>query len=298
MKTLVNNILVLLVLLSAVAFSQQQIQTVTNSNDWSLDGVIWSSWTDTINTTFLRNLGGGATFRFYGGTMFAAGEWGIQMNFSKTFSSPLLIPDSVQISCEIEKGTNNWIGVCVYWAVYDSSVGWYFQFDNNKISSTQKKLCWDMTGMKNFGIKKISQISLIFQVATPDSTYTGADVGVHDLTVAYGKNTQLIDFGYLSTGVDEVSDQKQIPKGFALEQNYPNPFNPSTTIRYTVPQQGQVKLNVYNSLGQQVKTLVSEEKGKGSYEVVFNASNLPSGTYFYRLQTGTTVETKKMLLLK
>jgi len=88
------------------------------------------------------------------------------------------------------------------------------------------------------------------------------------------------------------------PKSFTLEQNYPNPFNPSTTINYEIPTSGIVSLKVYDVLGKEIATLVNEEKPAGIYEVNFNAVNLPAGVYFYRLQTGDFVQTKKMILLK
>jgi hypothetical protein len=88
------------------------------------------------------------------------------------------------------------------------------------------------------------------------------------------------------------------PKTFLLEQNYPNPFNPSTTIRYQLPVASEVKLEVYDVLGKKIATLVNERQSVGSYQVVWNASGLSSGTYFYRLQAGTFVETKKMIMVK
>lgn len=89
-----------------------------------------------------------------------------------------------------------------------------------------------------------------------------------------------------------------IPTEFRLEQNYPNPFNPSTTIEYSIPQAGLVTIKIFDILGREVTTLVNEEKQRGNHEVKFNGSNLSSGIYFYRLQAGSFVETKKMLLLK
>ncbi len=100
-----------------------------------------------------------------------------------------------------------------------------------------------------------------------------------------------------STGVDE-KDNGEIPTAFALEQNYPNPFNPTTAISYQLPVIGFVTLKVYDLLGREVATLVNETKAPGNYEVNFNASNLPSGVYFYRLKAEEFVETKKMILLK
>ena len=96
-----------------------------------------------------------------------------------------------------------------------------------------------------------------------------------------------------------------IPNKFVLYQNYPNPFNPTTTIKYSIPvgdanfaSTTNTILKVYDILGKEVLTLVDEHKSSGTYEVVFDASNLASGTYIYRLQVGSYAETKKMLLVK
>lgn len=97
--------------------------------------------------------------------------------------------------------------------------------------------------------------------------------------------------------VTVVSDES-IPNNFLLQQNYPNPFNPSTTIRFSIPASGLLTLKVYDVLGNDVATLVNEEKPSGSYEVNFAATQLSSGIYFYKLQTGSFVEIKKMILLK
>jgi hypothetical protein len=97
---------------------------------------------------------------------------------------------------------------------------------------------------------------------------------------------------------DEVYVESLAPTDFVLDQNYPNPFNPSTTITFGVPVRARVSLKVFNSLGEVVAVLINEEKAAGSYDAEFDASTLPSGTYFYRLQAGSFVGTKKMVLMK
>jgi photosystem II stability/assembly factor-like uncharacterized protein len=89
-----------------------------------------------------------------------------------------------------------------------------------------------------------------------------------------------------------------LPDKYELFQNYPNPFNPTTKISYALPQNSFVELKVFNLLGQEIATLVNQEKPAGYYQVDFNASSLPSGVYFYQLNAGEFVITKKMLLLK
>ncbi|MCG6913041.1 T9SS type A sorting domain-containing protein [bacterium BMS3Abin03] len=91
---------------------------------------------------------------------------------------------------------------------------------------------------------------------------------------------------------------KLVPDEFTLYQNYPNPFNPNTKIKYYIPKSSQVQIIVYDILSNEITTLVNEEKPAGNYEVQFDASNLPSGAYFYKLQAGSYTKTMKMLLLK
>ena len=89
-----------------------------------------------------------------------------------------------------------------------------------------------------------------------------------------------------------------MPNNFILEQNYPNPFNPSTIIKYSIAEDGFVKLSVYNLLGEEVAKLVNESKKAGRYEVTFNAAEYSSGVYLYRLETTNYSSIKKMVLVK
>jgi hypothetical protein len=95
-----------------------------------------------------------------------------------------------------------------------------------------------------------------------------------------------------------IKDSKSSVYDYTLFQNYPNPFNPVTIIKYSLPVKSKVKLIIYNSLGEKVKQLVNEEKPIGTYTIEFDASNLPSGIYFYKLQTQNFTQTKKMILLR
>jgi hypothetical protein len=96
----------------------------------------------------------------------------------------------------------------------------------------------------------------------------------------------------------EIVEVEITPAVFSLSQNYPNPFNPTTTIKYQLPASSKVTLKVYDVLGNEVATLLNEEKEAGTYEVMFEASNYSSGVYIYRLQAGSFIETKKMVLLR
>ncbi len=112
--------------------------------------------------------------------------------------------------------------------------------------------------------------------------------------VASGMSVSYSTFTPLA--VRELGGEK--PTTFTLEQNYPNPFNPSTLIRYSLPSTEQVSLKVFDMLGREVTVLVNARQAAGRYEVSFNAMNLPSGLYFYRLQAGSYSETRKMMLIR
>ena len=114
---------------------------------------------------------------------------------------------------------------------------------------------------------------------------------------AYGGPHSVILSDFAVTSVNDVGMNGQ-QQGFYLEQNFPNPFNPSTKIKYQIADAGFVNLRVYDVLGNEVVTLINNEMQAGSYEVEFDASNLPSGIYFYKIQSGSFVETKKMVLLR
>lgn len=101
------------------------------------------------------------------------------------------------------------------------------------------------------------------------------------------------------SNITGVKNKKSItPLTFALSQNFPNPFNPSTTIEYQIPKQSHVILKVFDILGNQIKELVNKDETAGKYTVIFNASKLSSGVYFYRIEAGSFEESKKLILIK
>jgi hypothetical protein len=119
------------------------------------------------------------------------------------------------------------------------------------------------------------------------SQVNGWAVGASGLILHYRRNTSSVS-QTLST----------LPAMFSLGQNYPNPFNPATTINYSLPKAGNVKLTVYNTVGSKVATIVNEYKPAGSYSVKFNGTNLASGIYLYRLESGNYSAAKKFILMK
>lgn len=96
----------------------------------------------------------------------------------------------------------------------------------------------------------------------------------------------------------DVIEVEIVPEDFVLYQNYPNPFNPYTKIRYQLPKESEVSIKIYDVLGAEVISLVNETQGPGYYEVEINGSDLPSGTYMFRMIAGDFVEAKKMVLMK
>jgi hypothetical protein len=96
----------------------------------------------------------------------------------------------------------------------------------------------------------------------------------------------------------DVVEVEVIPDHYELSQNYPNPFNPSTTIQFSLPKQSQLRINLYNMLGEQVATIAEGMYETGYHKIKFSANYLPSGTYVYRIESNNFVQTKKMILIK
>ena len=137
-----------------------------------------------------------------------------------------------------------------------------------------------------FGVEGLDSGEFLVQVTTESQTNGGAKI-VADFRVNENPSTELNEIGLIS-----------LPTTLLLSQNYPNPFNPTTQIAYQLPDAANVRLSVYNLLGQEVEVLVNERKEAGSYTASWNASYLSSGVYMYRLEVGSNVIAKRMTLIK
>lgn len=144
-----------------------------------------------------------------------------------------------------------------------------------------------VVGNNKLDLDKIAGIGLEFHMSSPqDSTIADGEILLDNIFLS-GKTT--------TTGVNTEAEN---PASFRLDQNYPNPFNPTTRISFTITQQDNVKLNVYDILGREVAVLVNRNMVSGDHSVVFDGGNLQSGFYLYRLKAGKFTQTKKMLLVK
>ncbi|GAB6283660.1 MAG: hypothetical protein STSR0008_24470 [Ignavibacterium sp.] len=160
------------------------------------------------------------------------------------------------------------------------------------------------TTFKEITFYQYQAYTVINEFSRPDFTITLA-YGIGEIMEfdEEGGGPQRILQGCIIDGdtigiITSVEDEIIALNSFELLQNYPNPFNTSTLISYQLPVNSLVTLKVYDILGREVAKLVNEEKPVGVYEVEFNATNLPSGVYFYKLQAGSFSETKKLILLK
>ena len=131
----------------------------------------------------------------------------------------------------------------------------------------------------------LPDVAVPFLVASPTDLYAGT----------WENGVWRRPLSEMMTSVENT--RTNVPMRFTLCQNYPNPFNPSTTITYELPKSTEVKLSVYDILGREVSVLVNERRNAGVHEVKLDAAGLASGVYFYRLQAGSFVDTKKFLLV-
>ena len=197
----------------------------------------------------------------------------------------LPMPDSIMFDLGQDKMVGQtrfsfyaWNGGRIYtYSVYSSMDGnsWSAVAENISSSSTE----WSVLNFNLIECRYIKLVSLTNNQSQWAGLYEAEIWGLDQATAA-------------NTLVEEI------PTDYKLEQNYPNPFNPTTTIRFSIPSSQHVKINVYNVIGELVKELVNNEYSSGTYSVEFNAADLPSGIYLYRLESQSFNYTRKMILVK
>ena len=179
------------------------------------------------------------------------------------------------VSFSIDNGTT-WTAVNMGLPYYPSVQCFAFR-DTNIFAGTEFNGIY--SGLPAYGIDVYSFL------ASATNLFAGTNLGVY--------SRPLSEF---TTAVK--IDREKLPESFSLSQNYPNPFNPLTTISFDIPSRSFVSLKIFDILGREVSTIVSEELPAGSYSRQWNAANMASGVYFYRVHAGTYLETKRLLLLK
>lgn len=172
---------------------------------------------------------------------------------------------------------------------------WEKSFDNDPLDYAVYKLYVTLDTLSNeyeyseevgvdttYTLENILESNLYFwfiEAVDTDGLVTRSEIGVFNIVSVNNEN-------------------KNVPTEYSLMQNYPNPFNPSTTISYSIPNSDYVSLKIYDIIGNEITTLVNEQKESGNYQIQFNASNLSSGLYFYKIQAGSFNQVRKMLLIK
>ncbi|MBK9098059.1 MAG: T9SS type A sorting domain-containing protein [bacterium] len=277
-------------------------------NKWVYD--YWGWWADTTWHGF-----SGITYReVIGDTLLANGKLYYKIYDLTTFNYPPIIFERIDSSSGKVFRFDNTLGLPSDEYLIDdlfAEVGDTIWSSRHQYQDYFPFICVGEGSFDKWGIQGGRKIFTIFdltgytyslsQGVGVDSIYSSFDFG-ENFTTLKGCIIDGVVYGDTTTvGVED--EQNPNPTAFKLEQNYPNPFNPSTVISYQLPVTSNVTLKVYDVLGNEIATLVNEEKPVGEYEVTFyshsgEVRNLTSGIYFYQLKAGSFTQTKKMILLK
>jgi carboxypeptidase T len=237
----------------------------------------------TSNWTFGTGWGLNTTYYYSSSHSFAYPNYANNANYSMTLSSPLNLSSYQAAFLEFYQrySVESGYDYCYVEVSSDNGTNWTSLASYTGISSTWTKQSFNVT----------SYISSNFRLRyrlTSDEATTSTGWFVDNIKIT----------SYQSPALKVENNSGLIPNKFALEQNYPNPFNPTTQINYSVAKDGLVKIAIYDILGREVKVLVNDMKKAGYYAVDFDGINLSSGMYFYRMECGSFVDTKKMSLIK
>jgi C1A family cysteine protease len=192
------------------------------------------------------------------------------------------IPVELTSFTAINKGTK----ILLEWATATETNNQQFEIYRRSIDN-EKVNAWMLLGFRES------------KGTTTEPQYYSYEDDIEGINVnALEYRLKLVNYNGSYTYSEIISVNSIAPNGFVLEQNYPNPFNPSTRIKYAITNKQFVTLKVYGVLGNEIATLVNEEKPAGTYEVEFNANHLSAGVYYYTIATDNFIQTKKMILLK
>jgi hypothetical protein len=231
----------------------------------SVSGTVWASDTAGLGSAVITRLCKGINGDIYGSAL--GGKYYVRRGGVWSTLNPPSGP-VIGFTSAISVDRKGDFFIAVRGGFPDMGEGVYFTHNDGKT--------WTKAGLDTLTVSKM--------VSYDDSTYVLTNNrGVYILNV---------------TGITGIKTEIVTPSAFVLMQNYPNPFNPVTAIRYGVPRRSNVKLAVFNTLGQQVAVLVNESQEAGLHEVKFDGSNMASGVYFYRIQAGEYTEAKKFVLLR
>lgn len=193
-------------------------------------------------------------------------------------------------------GGNTWEGSLIPYFNFGVTDLYFLSFQNGWVTTNNKNIfrttnagaTWDTLQSATTLDEVIKNIEFF-------NTNISYGIGTNHICFT---NDGCVTYSIVDSVVTNVESQPSVPTQFILYQNYPNPFNPATVISYQLPVSGNVTLKVYDVLGNEIATLVNEEKSAGVYDVDFDGSGLSSGIYFYKLHAGNFTKTNKMILLK
>lgn len=277
-------------------------QSMTYSFNYYFDWYADPSGTVTVTVTY----DGGTTSSTLYNQVDATGNVG-PILISGNFTTPSSGSQNTQVEITFNGNSFNndnifWDNLCLEYAVPVELIS--FSVEPNGADAELKWSTATETNNQGFDIERMSvggvfeQIGFVpgFGTTTESKAYSYIDSKLEAGNYTY--RLKQIDFDGSFSYSNIIDVEVSAPSTFALEQNYPNPFNPSTTIRFSIPIEAEVHLNVYNALGQEIAELVNNRLKEGYHEINFDATSLTSGIYFYRLETENFVDVKKMIIIK
>jgi Secretion system C-terminal sorting domain len=285
----VTNIIFLFILASTLLFAQ-----VPNGD--------FENWTNGNPDSCTVNNGAGLFTTIsqstdkYSGTYAAKGE---VVSYSGT-----TVPPSIYYSFDISQSYTNFTGYYKFSPINGND---YFFVEVEVYSDTSDAGTGSGIFVVNQAVTSYTQFTVpikyessapttpnhcsisILLVDTSSSSKSAPNVGAYFI---------IDDLGLSGSATAISTERNNLPRKFVLNQNYPNPFNPTTVISYQLPVSSYVTLKIFDAIGREIKTLVNKDEAAGNYNVNFNSSGLSSGIYFYRIQAGSFVQTRKLVVLK